>query len=68
MHAHVIYIRVVRSAVKYIEEMLKDATLRGGGRAGGPGGRPARGIPSDFNLTAIIGSTYRQVSLCITRV
>ncbi|CAM9452260.1 unnamed protein product, partial [Scytosiphon promiscuus] len=53
------------SAVKYIEEMLKDATLRGGGRlgAGGPGGRPARGVPTDFNTTAIIGNTYRNCEI-----
>ncbi|CAM9955042.1 unnamed protein product, partial [Ectocarpus fasciculatus] len=50
------------SAVKYIEEMLKDLTLRGGGRggAGGGGGRSSRGVPRDFNTTAIIGSTYRD--------
>lgn len=49
------------SAVKYIEEMLKDVTLRGGGRAGGAGGRSSRGVPSDFNTTAIIGTTFRRV-------
>ncbi|CAM9541628.1 unnamed protein product, partial [Ectocarpus sp. 13 AM-2016] len=50
------------SAVKYIEEMLKDVTLRGGGRAGagGGGGRSSRGVPADFNTTAIIGTTYRD--------
>ncbi|CAM9982025.1 unnamed protein product [Pylaiella littoralis] len=49
-------------AVKYIEEMLKDVTLRGGGRAGGAGGRSSRGVPSDFNTTAIIGTTFRRVN------
>ncbi|CAM9488034.1 unnamed protein product [Ectocarpus sp. 6 AP-2014] len=51
------------SAVKYIEEMLKDVTLRGGGRGGGGGGgggRSSRGVPADFNTTAIIGTTYRD--------
>ncbi|CAM9842027.1 unnamed protein product [Ascophyllum nodosum] len=52
------------SAKKYVEEMLKDASLRrGGGNGGGAssaGKAVPRGVPADFNATEIIGNTYRD--------
>eukprot|EP00904_Undaria_pinnatifida_P002993 jgi/Undpi1/12695/HiC_scaffold_6.g02363.m1 len=49
------------NAKMYVEEMLKDVSLRRGGGGGGLGPKGvARGIPSDFNVTAAIGKTYRD--------
>lgn len=64
------------SAKKYVEEMLRDTSLRRGGGVGSvmggngvgstlAGKTVARGVPADVNATEFIGNTYRCVCVCV---